>query len=108
MRTASLMAALLLIYASAFAQAGKPAENSSSAAPGSARTLPRDQHGGMTLSADPYTDTARAKEKFERAGPLGAGILPVGVFLRNDTAQPIHIDLDTIQLELEVPGNGHQ
>ncbi len=56
----------------------------------------------MTLSADPYTDAARAKEKFGKANPVPAGILPVEVFLRNDTAQPIHIDLSTVQLDVRL------
>ena len=62
----------------------------------------------MTLSADPYTNPARAKEKFGKANPIPAGILPVEVFLRNDTAQPIHIDLSTIQLDIRLTSGGSQ
>ncbi len=62
----------------------------------------------MTLSADPYTDPARAKEKFGKANPIPMGILPVEVFLHNDTPQPIRIDLSTIQLDVHFASGGSQ
>jgi hypothetical protein len=71
-------------------------------------SLPHDRHGGMTVSADPYTDAARAKAKFDKANPLPAGILPVEVSLRNETAQPIHVNLSTIQLDVHLPGGQQQ
>ena len=42
-----------------------------------ALALPHDHHDGLTVLADPYTDKARGKEKFGKANPLDAGILPV-------------------------------
>jgi hypothetical protein len=62
----------------------------------------------MDVSADAYADRERAKEKFGKANPIPAGILPVEVFLRNETNQPIHIDLNTIQLEVQVGEEGRQ
>lgn len=71
-------------------------------------SLPHDRHEGMTVSADPYTDPSRAKSKFGKANPLPAGILPVDVFLHNETNQPIKIDLSTIQLSIHFPGGRQQ
>lgn len=62
--------------------------------------LPHDSHSGITVSAEPVSDAARAKRIFGKADPLRAGILPVEVFLRNDTSEPVQIGLDTIQLEI--------
>jgi len=70
--------------------------------------LPHDQHEGLTVSADPYTDAARAKEKFGKANPLPAGILPVEVSLRNETPQPIRINLNTIQLVVHFSSGRHE
>lgn len=77
-----------------------PASAQKSAPPYSASSLPHDEHAGITVSAAPLTDSARAKHVFGKADPLDAGILPVEVFLRNDTAQPVQIGLDTIELDI--------
>jgi hypothetical protein len=106
-RTLSIPAALLLACVCAFAQ-GNP--SSSPTAPPSARadeSLPHDKHEGLSVSADAYTDVARAKKKFDKANPLPVGILPVEVFLRNETTQPMRIDLSTIQLAVQ-PAGGHR
>jgi len=71
-------------------------------------SLPHDRHEGLTISADAYADQARAKKKFGKADPVSVGILPVEVFLHNETNQPIHIDLTTIQLTVHPSGSQHQ
>jgi hypothetical protein len=71
-------------------------------------SLPHDSHGGMTVAADPYSDENRAKAKFGKANPVPAGILPVEVSFRNETAQPIHVNLNTIQLNVRFPGGRRQ
>jgi len=71
---------------------------SSAVAAHPAASLPQDRHEGLTISADPYSDTNRAKEKFGKANPVPIGILPVEVFLSNETPQPIRVNMDTIQL----------
>jgi hypothetical protein len=70
--------------------------------------LAHDHHDGLTVTADPYTDKARGKEKFGKANPLDAGILPVEIFLRNETDEPIHVDITTIQLEVKLRAGGRQ
>lgn len=97
MKLMALLAFLiLLVCAATFAQTTAPPGGD----PG--RTLARDQHDGLTLSADAYTESARAKAKFPKADPYPVGILPVEVFLSNSTDQPLQFDVSTIQLEVEV------
>jgi len=65
-----------------------------------ADVLPRDQHEGMTISVDSFSDPNRAREKFGKADPLPVGILPVEVFLTNSTTEPIRIDVDSVELNV--------
>ena len=70
--------------------------------------MQHDSHGGLTVSAKPYTDAALVKEKFGKDNPLAVGILPVEVFLHNETLQPIRVDGSTIQLSVNFPNGKHQ
>jgi hypothetical protein len=94
MKPTSLVALAMFIAVTA------PAQSNSSSEPGNLASLPHDSHAGMTVSAAPVTEPARAKHIFGKANPLAAGILPVEVFLRNDTSEPIQIGLDTIELDI--------
>ena len=60
----------------------------------------RDHHEGLLIAADPYTDTARAKDKFGKANPIPVGIIPIEIYLKNETDMPLRIDLSSIRLEL--------
>lgn len=71
-------------------------------------SLPRDQHEGLTIAADSYSDASRAKEKFGKADPVPVGVLPIDIFLVNSTAQPIRIDTDSIQLTVHFENGQHQ
>lgn len=105
MRIISLLAIALLAGGAAFTQNSSP----SPANPAhSATSLPQDRHEGMTISADCYNSSGRAKDKFGKANPLPVGILPVEVFLSNETTQPIRINLDTIQLAVHFESGRHQ
>ncbi len=119
MRTILALAVTMLVCGEALAQgtagpmaapAPPPSSDAQpSAAPASAATkagsLPQDKHEGLTVSADPYTQPARSKDKFDKANPLPAGILPVEVFLRNETTHPFRVNMETIQLVVH-PKNG--
>ncbi len=98
-RCSALVLACFVMCPSGFAQSPgvKPSPNAS-AQPGPA--IAHDTHEGMTILADAYDDGARAKEKFGKADPIPAGILPVEIFLRNESDHPIRVGLDTIQLEV--------
>jgi hypothetical protein len=74
-------------------------------APEAANALPSDRHNGVTVSAKPCTDPEIAKEKFGKANPLPLGILPVEVFLQNETSSPLRIDLSTVQLSIRAGGH---
>jgi len=103
MRLFLLTAAILIGLTLAYGQVSAPDPS------GSAQTtLVHDRHEGLDVSADPYTDTERAKNKFGKANPVPAGILPVEVFLRNELDQPIRIDLSTVQLEIRPPEGQRQ
>lgn len=106
-RASALVLACLVMCASGFAQSPgvKPSQNAS-AQP--APSIAHDTHEGMTILADAYDDGARAKEKFGKADPIPAGILPVEIFLRNESDHPIRIDLSTIQLEVHFRNGQHQ
>jgi hypothetical protein len=100
-------AALLLIGPSALAQSdassGKPPSPAAAAA-----TVREDRHEGLSIVADPYTDAPRAKEKFGKANPLAVGILPIEVFIHNESTQPIRVDLTTVQLEVRMRSGPRQ
>jgi len=101
---ASWFALVLLAAPPVVAQSGAPAGGAAHPA----NSLPRDQHEGMTVSADSYSDPSRAREKFGKADPVPVGILPVEVFLINETTQPMRIDVDTVQLDVHFENGQHQ
>jgi hypothetical protein len=78
------------------------------AAPDPTASLPHDNHDGLTIMADPWTDKQRGKDKFGKANPLDVGVLPVEVFLRNATDHPIQVNLNTVQLEVHLRNGSHQ
>src|SRR5580704_8371893 len=100
-RIPRLASAILMVCAVTFSQAD--AQTNAPASGAAAQALPRDQHDGVTLSADAYAQASRSKAKFPKADPYPVGILPVEVFLSNDTDQPMQLDLSTVVLE--VPQN---
>ena len=91
------------------AQGGSSSDKSATtAAPHSADSLPQDRHDGLSVSVDPYTDGARSRQKFGKADPLPVGILPIEIFLRNESAQAIRVDQSTIQLTVRLRNGGQQ
>ena len=70
--------------------------------------LQRDTHSGLTVAANPLTDPEQAKSIFGKADPVPLGVLPVEVFLKNDSQQPIRVDIDTIQLTVHTEHSGRQ
>jgi len=101
--TLHLALLVLLASASSFAQTASPPP-----ATPTKPALPRDSHDGVTISADPYVDAARGKDKFGKANPFEAGILALEVFLRNDRPHALRINLETIQLEIHFHESGRQ
>jgi hypothetical protein len=101
-------AALLLIGTSAFGQSDASSGKAPSPAAAAAAAAREDRHEGLSIVADPYTDAPRAKEKFGKANPLAVGILPIEVFIHNESTQPIRVDLTTVQLEVRMRSGPRQ
>ena len=97
--------ALIALPSRSFAQSNSPA---TPAIAHSASALPQDSHEGLKVSADPYSDPGRAKDKFGKADPVPVGILPVEVFLTNETPQPLRLNMETIQLNVQFDNGRHQ
>jgi hypothetical protein len=114
MKTKRLALLLVIaIAASAYFAATARAQDSAAkdakaAAAANAPALPHDTHEGLTIQADPYKDRGRSKEKFGKADPVNAGILPLEVTLRNATDKPIRVNINTIQLEVHLRSGGRQ
>jgi hypothetical protein len=67
-----------------------------------------DNHEGLLIAADPYTDPERSKQTFGKNDPAKGGVLPIDVYFRNDTDQAIRVDFNTMRLEIAPPGEDHQ
>jgi hypothetical protein len=98
MQTVALVTTLLVAGSCVYGQASGSTHNASAFSTRAIEKLPHDSHEGLVVSADSYADLSRAKEKFGKVNPLPVGILPVEIFLRNDTTQALRINLRTIQL----------
>ena len=95
MKSLGIVMGILIACSCAFPQTAK--------SPGTPlKILAHDQHDGMMISADPYVEPERAKEKFGKADPLPLGILPLEVFIQNLSGQPIRVDLETVQLQFQL------
>ncbi len=106
----SLAMAFVLALLGITGLAAAQSKSATPAAPAADPTadLQRDSHSGLTVMADPLTDIPRAKDIFGKANPIDAGILPVQVYLRNESAQPIRVNIDTIQLVVHLMSGGRQ
>jgi hypothetical protein len=107
-RALLLLAVASWVCAAGFGQNSPPSDKQAPPANPSHASLPQDKHDGLAVSAKPYTDTELAKAKFGKANPLAVGILPVEVFLHNESLQPIRVDVSTIQLSVNFPNGKHQ
>ncbi|MGH9727022.1 MAG: hypothetical protein ACRD4V_00335 [Candidatus Acidiferrales bacterium] len=68
----------------------------------------QDAHQDFIVAAKNYSDAARSKDNFGKdADPYKAGLLAVDIYFRNDTKYPVHVDLDTIRLNVSDP-NGQK
>jgi hypothetical protein len=108
MRPLAFASAFLLACSALFAQSNSSAGDQPGSRSPASSSLPQDRHDGLTISVDPYSNAQRAKDKFGKANPIPAGILPVEVFVKNETPHPIKIDLETVQLEVHFDSGKHQ
>ena len=72
------------------------------------QTASLESHEGMTISADPWTDAAKYKQKFSKKSPYEAGILAVQVSFRNDSDDSVKINLSSIRLTVHLDADNTQ
>ena len=72
------------------------------------QTASLDSHEGMTISADPWTDAGKYKEKFPKKSPYAAGILAVQVSFRNDSDDSVKVNLSSIRLTVHLDAENTQ
>jgi hypothetical protein len=66
------------------------------------RTASLEAHEGITITARPWTDAARYKEKFPKKSPYTAGVLAVEVSFRNDSDDSVKVNLSRIRLTVHL------
>jgi hypothetical protein len=108
LRLLVLAVAFSLIGTCAFAQSNPPADKLPNTPPAPSAAAREDRHEGLSIVADPYVDAPRSKEKFGKADPLTIGILPIEIFVRNESPDAIRIDLNTVQLEVRLRNGTRQ
>jgi hypothetical protein len=84
------------------------AANSADAQQAPPQTASVESHEGLTISADPWTDPAKYKEKFPKKSPYAAGILAVQVSFRNDSDDSVKINLSSIRLTVHLDAENTQ
>jgi len=72
------------------------------------KTASLESHEGLTVSATPWTDAAKYKEKFPKKSPYRAGILAVQVAFRNDSDDSVKIELSRIRLTIHIDNENTQ
>src|SRR6266436_3704622 len=72
------------------------------------RTASLEAHEGMTITARPWTDAAKYKEKLPKKSPYAAGVLAVEVAFRNDSDDSIKVNLSRIRLTVHLDSENTQ
>lgn len=72
------------------------------------RTASLESHEGLSISALPWTDAAKYKEKFPKKSPYSAGILAIQVAFRNDSDDSMKVSLERIRLTLHIDSDNVQ
>ena len=72
------------------------------------RSASLESHEGLTISATPWTDAAKYKEKFPKKSPYSAGILAVQVSFRNESDDSVKVNLSRIRLTVHVDAENTQ
>jgi hypothetical protein len=72
------------------------------------RTASLESHEGLTITATPWTDAAKYKDKFPKKSPYAAGILALEVSFRNDSAESVKVNLSRIRLTVRLDAENTQ
>ena len=72
------------------------------------RTASLDSHEGLTITANPWTDAAKYKDKFPKKSPYSAGILAIEVSFHNDSDESVKVNLSRIRLTVHLDAENTQ
>ena len=72
------------------------------------RTASLESHEGLTISAQPWTDAARYKDKFPKKSPYAAGVVALQVAFRNDSNESMRVNLERVRLTVQLDENNKQ
>ena len=72
------------------------------------KTASLESHEGLTISALPWTDAAKYKEKFPKKSPYAAGIIAIQVSFRNDSDESMRVAVSRIRLTVHVDADNVQ
>jgi hypothetical protein len=72
------------------------------------QTASLESHEGLTISATPWMDAAKYKEKFSKKSPFDAGILAVQVSFRNESDDSVKVNLSSIRLTVHLDAENTQ
>jgi hypothetical protein len=98
------MPAALAIGVAASRQSEAPAN----AAKDPAKLRAHDAHQDLLVAADPWIDAEDYKPRFPKKSPYDAGVIAIDVYIRNDGAVPVQINLNTIRLTVSFPNQADQ
>lgn len=68
----------------------------------------KESHEGFTVEAAPWTSKEHYKARFPKKTPMDGGAIAIDVVLRNDSDQPLHVNLNRIRLLLLPPESDRQ
>jgi hypothetical protein len=71
-------------------------------------TASLEAHEGLTITASPWTDAAKYKEKFPKKSPYAAGVLAIEVAFRNDSDDSVKVNLSRIRLTVHLDSENTQ
>jgi len=67
-----------------------------------------EAHEGVTISAQPWLDSALYKTKFPKKSPLAFGIVAINTVFRNDSDDSMKVDLEQIRLNVTLDEDNRQ
>jgi hypothetical protein len=67
-----------------------------------------ESHEGLTISALPWMDAAKYKEKFPKKSPYSGGIVAIQVSFRNDSDDSMRVGLSHIRLTVHLDADNVQ
>jgi len=68
----------------------------------------KESHEGFTVEAAPWTSKEHYKARFPKKTFMDGGAIAIDVVLRNDSDQPLHVNLNRIRLLLLPPESDRQ